>query len=91
VLLSNDPCNKELPMQTTLSSDLANQIRRQCGENVFLCYQCQKCSSGCPVAEYFDLAPKSGLNKHIIDPGAIIGKIEQEKGSLWQETLPAKH
>ena len=44
-------------MQTTLSSDLANQIRRQCGENVFLCYQCQKCSSGCPVAEYFDLAP----------------------------------
>jgi heterodisulfide reductase subunit B2 len=44
-------------MQTTIDSDLARQIRRQCGENVYLCYQCQKCSSGCPVAEYFDLAP----------------------------------
>ncbi len=44
-------------MNLALSSDLAGQIRRQCGENVFLCYQCQKCSSGCPVAEYFDLAP----------------------------------
>ena len=44
-------------MQTTIDSDLARQIQRQCGENVFLCYQCQKCSSGCPVAEYFDLAP----------------------------------
>lgn len=44
-------------MQTTISSDLALDIRKKCGENVFLCYQCQKCSSGCPVAEYFDLAP----------------------------------
>lgn len=44
-------------MNLAISSDLASQIRRQCGENVFLCYQCQKCSSGCPVAEYFDLAP----------------------------------
>ena len=44
-------------MQTTIDSGLARQIQRQCGENVFLCYQCQKCSSGCPVAEHFDLAP----------------------------------
>ncbi len=44
-------------MQRTLSTDLAGQIRRECGENVFLCYQCQKCSSGCPVADHFDLAP----------------------------------
>ncbi|HLA04709.1 MAG TPA: heterodisulfide reductase-related iron-sulfur binding cluster [Syntrophales bacterium] len=44
-------------MSVTLSSDLADQVRRQCNENVFLCYQCQKCSSGCPVAEHFDLAP----------------------------------
>jgi heterodisulfide reductase subunit B len=44
-------------MQTMIDPDLARQIQRQCGENVFLCYQCQKCSSGCPVAEHFDLAP----------------------------------
>jgi heterodisulfide reductase subunit B len=44
-------------MQTMLSTDLAEQIRKEIGENAFLCYQCQKCSSGCPVAEHFDLAP----------------------------------
>src|SRR4030043_581509 len=44
-------------MQTILSTDLAEQIRKETGENIFLCYQCQKCSSGCPMAEHFDLAP----------------------------------
>jgi len=27
------------------------------GENVSLCYQCKKCSSGCPVAEFMDYTP----------------------------------
>jgi len=48
---------KEVIMQTMLSTDLADTIRKETGENVFLCYQCQKCSSGCPMAEHFDLAP----------------------------------
>ena len=48
-------------MQTTLSPDLARQIEKRCGENVFSCYQCGKCSSGCPVAEYFDLLPNELL------------------------------
>ena len=26
-------------------------------ENVFLCYQCAKCSAGCPVAEDMDILP----------------------------------
>ena len=40
-----------------MNTDFAETIRKESGENVFLCYQCQKCSSGCPVAEHFDLAP----------------------------------
>jgi heterodisulfide reductase subunit B len=28
---------------------------------VFLCYQCKKCTSGCPVAPYFDLTPHQVL------------------------------
>ena len=42
---------------TELKTDLAEKIRAETGENVFLCYQCVKCTSGCPLAEYFDLAP----------------------------------
>ncbi len=48
---------KERTMETTPNAVLAETIRKECGENVFLCYQCQKCSSGCPVVEHFDLAP----------------------------------
>lgn len=37
-------------MTITLSTDLARFVRQECGENVFLCYQCERCSSGCPTA-----------------------------------------
>jgi len=48
-------------MATQLSTDLANRIREKTGENVFLCYQCVKCTSGCPLAQHFDLAPNQVL------------------------------
>ncbi len=48
---------KDKSMATILNVDFAEEIKRECGENVFLCYQCQKCSAGCPVVEHFDLAP----------------------------------
>ncbi|MGQ9584703.1 MAG: heterodisulfide reductase-related iron-sulfur binding cluster [Anaerolineae bacterium] len=44
-------------MSTTLRTDLAHQVMEECGENVYLCYQCKKCTAGCPVAPYFDLTP----------------------------------
>ncbi len=36
-------------MAITLNTDMAKFIREECGENVYLCYQCEKCSSGCPT------------------------------------------
>jgi heterodisulfide reductase subunit B len=36
---------------------VARAIQQEMGENVYLCYQCVKCTSGCPLAEHFDLAP----------------------------------
>lgn len=44
-------------MTLVFSTDLAEEIRERSGENVFLCYQCKKCTAGCPVAAYFDLTP----------------------------------
>jgi heterodisulfide reductase subunit B len=44
-------------MATQLSTELAELIQRKTGENVFLCYHCVKCTSGCPLIEHFDLAP----------------------------------
>ncbi|TFG48256.1 MAG: hypothetical protein E4H33_04510 [Anaerolineales bacterium] len=41
----------------TINGNLAKRIKEEIGENVYLCYQCVKCTSGCPVAEYFDWQP----------------------------------
>ncbi len=41
----------------TIKPDLAQRIMEELGENVYLCYQCVKCTSGCPVAEFFDWQP----------------------------------
>lgn len=40
-----------------ISTGLAKRIEEQTGQNVYLCYQCIKCTSGCPVAEFFDWQP----------------------------------
>jgi heterodisulfide reductase subunit B len=48
-------------MSVTFKTDLAREIRERSGENVFLCYQCKKCTAGCPVAAYFDLTPHQVL------------------------------
>ena len=48
-------------MTVTFKTDLAREIRERSGENVFLCYQCKKCTAGCPVAAYFDLTPHQVL------------------------------
>lgn len=44
-------------MEITYRNDLARHIFEECGENVQLCYQCKKCTAGCPVADHFDLTP----------------------------------
>lgn len=36
---------------------LAQRIQAEIGQNVYLCYQCIKCTSGCPLAEYLDWQP----------------------------------
>jgi heterodisulfide reductase subunit B len=48
-------------MSIAFKTNLAEEIRERSGENVFLCYQCKKCTAGCPVAAYFDLTPHQVL------------------------------
>ena len=50
---SQPPLGKPL----TISPELARRIQEELGQNVYLCYQCVKCTSGCPVAEFFDWQP----------------------------------
>lgn len=49
---------KRSPVEpVTIRSDLAQRVQEELGQNVYLCYQCVKCSSGCPVGDFFDWQP----------------------------------
>ena len=48
----------EAPLKpTTINPALAERIQDELDQNVYLCYQCVKCSSGCPLSDYFDWQP----------------------------------
>jgi heterodisulfide reductase subunit C len=36
-------------MAIELNTDMAKFVLEECGENVYLCYQCERCSSRCPT------------------------------------------
>jgi heterodisulfide reductase subunit C2 len=41
----------------TPSGVLATKVGHGCAENPYLCYQCKKCTAGCPVAGYAGMHP----------------------------------
>ncbi len=41
----------------TVDRSFAEEIAKRSGENVFLCYQCRKCTSGCPSQMFMDSTP----------------------------------
>jgi len=60
------------------TTDLAAFVRQECGENVNLCYQCQRCSSGCPTAAAMNLTPAQmmraaqlGLEQRLVSDASI--------------------
>jgi heterodisulfide reductase subunit B2 len=48
---------KVLPEPVKIDPSLAKRINDELGQNVYLCYQCIKCTNGCPVSEFFDWQP----------------------------------
>ena len=58
-----------------INSRLAQRIQEELGENVYLCYQCVKCTSGCPLADQFDLTPNQVMRSlQLNDPSVLDSK-----------------
>jgi len=53
--MTDQPNRSDKPL--TINPELAQRIQEELGQNVYLCYQCIKCTSGCPVYEFFDWQP----------------------------------
>jgi heterodisulfide reductase subunit B2 len=43
--------------QAGVDAGLARRVMEDLGQNIYLCYQCVKCTSGCPVGDFFDWQP----------------------------------
>ena len=57
---------------------LLGEVQGRCGENLRLCYQCLKCTVGCPTAPHMDFSPNSivrmiqlGLKREVLGSNAI--------------------
>ena len=60
------------------SKQILGFLKNQMGEDLRLCYQCGKCSAGCPVSYAMDLTPRQvmraiqfGLNEEILNSSTI--------------------
>ncbi|MDQ7780487.1 MAG: 4Fe-4S dicluster domain-containing protein [Planctomycetota bacterium] len=60
----------------TVNSDALKKIEEMSGQKVLSCYQCGKCSAGCPMSFAMDLLPNQ-----------IIRLVQL---GLWDEVLAAK-
>ena len=58
--------------------ELARTVERATGENAFLCYQCARCSSGCPVAEHMDVMPNQVMRAVQLNDRSIL-----QSKSIW--------
>ncbi|MFQ5575411.1 MAG: heterodisulfide reductase-related iron-sulfur binding cluster [Anaerolineae bacterium] len=67
-----------MAQQPAQTQTLAQTIRRKTGENAFLCYQCVKCTSGCPLAEQFDLTPNQVMRSVQLNEESVL-----ESKTIW--------
>ncbi len=44
--------------QDTVGKDIRNEILERCGEDIYACIQCGRCTAGCPVVSAMDLLPR---------------------------------
>jgi heterodisulfide reductase subunit C len=73
--------DKELETITGMgkaASSFLKEVERKSGENLNLCYQCLKCTAGCPTAPYMDIRPNNiirmiqmGMKKEVLESSAI--------------------
>jgi len=55
-----------------------DEVKRRSREDLSLCYQCLKCTAGCPTAPYMDVRPNNiirmiqmGMKKEVLESSAI--------------------
>lgn len=69
----------EIDIQNNINKDFIGLISSATGENVNLCYQCKKCSAGCPLINEMDYTPTQIIQAARLGMKDIILKSE----TIW--------
>lgn len=40
-----------------ITAEFIKKVEELSGENIYACYQCGKCSAGCPIVDHMDILP----------------------------------
>jgi len=68
-----------MPRPKALTTErLRERVEEISGENVFACYQCGMCSSGCPLAEEMDRLPSRIIRDLQVDDPSVL-----ESNAMW--------
>ena len=59
-------------MDAIAGQSLSESVAEKIGETVFRCYQCVKCTSGCPLADQFDLTPNQVMRSLQLDDAGVL-------------------
>ena len=74
---------EEIKLEPVMSMEKAEtsfleEAKKRSGEDLSLCYQCLKCTAGCPTAPYMDIRPNNiirmiqmGMKKEVLESSAI--------------------
>jgi heterodisulfide reductase subunit C len=74
---------EEMTLETGLNMEKADttfleEVTKKSGEDLSLCYQCLKCTAGCPTAPYMDIRPNNiirmiqmGMKREVLGSSAI--------------------
>ena len=68
-----------MPRPKALTTErLRERVEEISGENVFACYQCGMCSSGCPLADEMDRLPSRIIRDLQVDDPTVL-----ESNAMW--------
>jgi len=57
---------------TDHNTPLSGAVLERIGQNIFRCYQCVKCTSGCPLADQFDLRPNQVMRSLQLNDTSVL-------------------
>lgn len=69
---------RDATLRQDAGEPLARTIQRDIDENVFLCYQCARCTSGCPLSDHFDLTPNQVMRALQLGDDSVL-----ESRTIW--------